>query len=172
MSYKFGLVFTLLHRCFVLSSSLVTVHSEFEKLKAVLKRNGYLVTFSDKCVKKFFDNVFTPRLVADSVPKEKRFVFCLPYLGSYSLQLRSRLMCLFRNIPQVDLVIVFTAPVRMSNFFQYKDKLPKSLRSGVVYQFQCTVCNNSYYSKTKRHLHTRVSEHGGFSPFTGKPVKS
>ena len=49
-----------------------------------------------------------------------------------------------------------------------KDKVPKYLRSSVVYLFKCRCCSASYVGQTTRHLHTRISEHLGISPITGK----
>ena len=54
-------------------------------------------------------------------------------------------------------------------FFPFKDKAPKLMRSGVVYLFKCRCCFASYVGQTTRHLHTRISEHLGISPITGKP---
>ena len=63
---------------------------------------------------------------------------------------------------------------RISPFFPFKDKVPKFLRSGVVYLFKCRCCSNSasYVGQTMRHLHTRVSEHMGLTPITGQPSSS
>ena len=46
------------------------------------------------------------------------------------------------------------------------------MRSGVVYLFKCRCCSASYVGQTTRHLHTRISEHLGISPITGKPSSS
>ena len=43
--------------------------------------------------------------------------------------------------------------------------------SGVVYKFQCGLCNESYYGESIRHLDIRSGEHIGVSPLTGKKVK-
>ena len=64
------------------------------------------------------------------------------------------------------------APLRISSFFPFKNKVPKFLRSGVVYLFKCRCCSASYVGQTTRHLHTRVSEHLSISPITGKPSSS
>jgi hypothetical protein len=42
------------------------------------------------------------------------------------------------------------------------------LRSHVVYQFTCQCCSALYVGQTRRHIHTRISEHMGVSPLTGK----
>ncbi len=61
---------------------------------------------------------------------------------------------------------------RLSGLFPFKDKLPLSLKSSVVYKFQCGGCRAIYYGKTVRHLHTWVCEHAGVSHLTGKVSKS
>ena len=42
---------------------------------------------------------------------------------------------------------------------------------GVVYKFQCGLCNESYYGESIRHLIIRSGEHIGVSPLTGKKFK-
>ena len=37
----------------------------------------------------------------------------------------------------------------------YKDLIPKDIVSGVVYNFQCDLCNESYYGESIRHLDIR-----------------
>ena len=54
------------------------------------------------------------------------------------------------------------------HLFSFKDKIPKALRSCVVYSFKCRCCSASYLGQTVRHLPTRVSEHLGFSALTGR----
>ena len=50
----------------------------------------------------------------------------------------------------------------------FKDRIPIALRSHVVYQFTCQCCSALYVGQTRRHIHTRISEHIGVSPLTGK----
>ena len=46
------------------------------------------------------------------------------------------------------------------------------MRPLLCYKFQCSSCNTTYYSKTKRHFKAHVSEHMGVSARTGKNIKS
>ena len=69
-----------------------------------------------------------------------------------------------------NLKIVFTSPVRVKRFFVFKDKLPKVLLSGPVYQCKCGGCNATYYGKTKGHFRVRICEHLGISHLTDKKV--
>ena len=61
--------------------------------------------------------------------------------------------------PHLNIHFVFRSSTRISSFFSFGDKVPKLLRSGVVYLFKCRCCSASYVGQTTRHLHTRVSEH-------------
>ena len=40
-----------------------------------------------------------------------------------------------------------------------KDLVSKSLRSSVIYKFNCAECNSTYIGETSRHFSTRVREH-------------
>ena len=69
----------------------------------------------------------------------------------------------FRFALKSHVCFVFRSSTRLSSFFPFKDKVPKFLRSGVVYLFKCRCCSASYVGQTTHHLHTRVSEHLGIS---------
>ena len=67
--------------------------------------------------------------------------------------------------------IVFKNKTRLGNNFHFKDQIPKDLTSGVVYKFQCGLCNEFYYGECMRHLNVRTGEHIGISSLTRKQVK-
>ena len=107
-----------------------------------------------------------------TVPK-KIVYFCLPFTGSHSLQIRTQITRLCNAAyPHLNIRFVFRSSTRISSFFPFKDKVPKFLRSGVVYLFKCRSCSASYVGQTTCHLHKRVSEHLGISPITGKPLST
>ena len=104
---------------------------------------------------------------------EREVRIVLPYLGFLSLQVRTRLEKVFRKcLPCCNLRVIFKSSTRISNFFKFKDRPSKGLRSNVVYKFLCGNCNVTYYGKTIRHLKQRASEHMGVSHLTGKVIKS
>ena len=71
LEYKFGLAYTLLHRCFNLLSDMCKFHLEVAKLKEILLKNGYPRKIIDVCVFKFLNNkVFEPKPVTLTVPKK------------------------------------------------------------------------------------------------------
>ena len=70
------------------------------------------------------------------------------------------------------LQIVFKNKTRWGNNFLFKDQIPKDLTSGVVHEFQCGFCNESYYGECMRHLNIRIGEDIGISPLSRKQVKT
>ena len=91
LSYKSGLISSLLYRAFKLCSNFELSHQEIIFLKDILKRNGYPSNFIDKCVKTFLDKIFIEKKVF-SVAQKKELVCVLPFIGKKSLQLRSQLV--------------------------------------------------------------------------------
>ena len=67
---------------------------------------------------------------------------------------------------------MFKNKTRLGNNFYFKDQVPKDLTSGVVYKFQCGLCNESYYGECMTHLSVRIGEHIGISLLTRKQVKT
>ena len=106
-----------------------------------------------------------------TVPK-KTLVLALPYLRTLSLQTRTKLRKSLKGIYNCcKLQIVFKSQSKLAKAFPFKDRIPKELTSGVVYKFQCGLCNESYYVECVRHLNLRIGEHIGISPLTRKSVK-
>ena len=105
------------------------------------------------------------------MPK-KTLVLALPYLRTLSLQTRTKLRKSLKGIYNCCILqIVFKSQNKLAKSFPSKDRIPKELTSGVVYKFQCGLCNESYYAECVRHLNVRIGEHIGISPLTRKKVK-
>ena len=99
--------------------------------------------------------------------EKKLLVVVPPYLGSISLQARTKLKKSLKNILNCcKLQIAFKNKTRLDNNFHFKDQIPKDLTSGVVYKFQCRLCNESYYGECMRRLNVRIGEYIGISPLT------
>ena len=170
-TYKFDNVYTLAYRCFRICSSWTKLHNELVWLKETFLENGYPEDFINKCFKKFLDNIHIVKETTLTVEK-KSLVLVLPYLGSISLQTRTKLRKSLKNILNCSkLQIMLKNKTRLGNNFHFKDQIPKDLTSGVVYKFQCGLCNESYYGECIRHLNVRIGEHIGISPLTRKQVK-
>ena len=51
--FKIGLVYTLLPRCFNITSSYEKIHNEINILTQTFEFNGYLIQFIDRFIKQF-----------------------------------------------------------------------------------------------------------------------
>ena len=77
-------------------------------------------------------------------PQEAKtaLLLCIPYLGRYSLQIKTRLCRIIKQCyPGIKLQVIFRSPKRIQSFFPFKDHFPTLIRSSVVYKFQCPGCN-------------------------------
>ena len=111
VTYKFGLVHTLLHRSFSICSSHERFHEEIVLLKEVFTKNEYPQFFIDKCIKKYLNKLFAPKRIIHTVDK-KQVLLVLPFLGPLSFEIRSRLQKCLKNYipycPKVESPICFT----------------------------------------------------------------
>ena len=143
-------------------------HIQLEVVRNLFKLNGFPSHMFERITRRFLDNTFDPKPSLQTVPK-KIICFCLPFTGIHSLQIRTQINRLCNAaFPHLDTRFVFRSSRRIASFFPFKDKVSKYLRSSVVYLFKCRCCSASYVGQTTRHLHTRISEHLGISPITGK----
>ena len=148
--YKRGLLSTLLYRAYSISSSFSSLHEEVEKLKRIFAKNEYPSKFVDRCIFTFFNKIHEKRTPITTVPK-KEFMMVLPFLGTTSLKLKNQMIRSYRKLlPFSNLKIIFKTSRRISSCFNFKDKIPKSLMSGVIYKYTCAGCNACYIGSTKR----------------------
>ena len=170
-SNKISLLHTLLYTCFRICSDWTKFHLELVKLTDVFKNNGYPENFINNCFKVFLDNKYKIQEKVITVPKKSLFLV-LPYLGPLSLPTRTKLRKSLKGILNCcKLQIVFKSQNKLVKAFRFKDCIPKELTSGVVYKFQCGLCNDSCYGECVRHLNVRIGEHIEISQLTRKKVK-
>ena len=68
-----------------------------------------------------------------------------PYLGTISLQNRTKLDKSIKVVLNCcKLQVICKSQNKLCNYFRFKDPVPQILTSGVVYKFQCGLCNESY----------------------------
>ena len=159
--WKDGLINTLLHRAFIVCNTWKAFHDEVIKLNKLFRENGYTDTYICKAVKRFLNKRFTPRSITDENETiTYQGLIKIPYVGQESIKLKKRLTKVIKRLNKdVKVRIVFITK-KLKNFFPIKDKTPKALRSGVVYEFKCRVDpSTAYIGMTKRHLGQRVKEH-------------
>ena len=115
--------------------------------------------------------MYQKRETVYTVPK-KDVSIVLPYLGSISWKVKKELVNIISDCAgSCKVKVVFKSSNKLSSFFSYKDKLPKSLMSGVIYHYHCARCNLSYVGSTKRYWEKRLEEHLHKSALTGKPLR-
>ena len=88
--YKRCPVCCLLHRIFHLCSSYENFHAQLEVVRKLFNLNGFPTHMFDQLVRRFLNNLFEPKPPVLTVPK-KIVYFCLPFTGSHSLQIRTRI---------------------------------------------------------------------------------
>ena len=143
-------------------------HLEVEQLRQIFKCNNYPVGLIDQCVKTLLNKIYVPKRILITVPK-KDVLIVLPFLGQFSLNLRSRLYdCFNKTLPRCSIKVIFQSKNGLSNLFQFKDSIPKELGSHIVYKFLWSNCSITYYGETECHLNVRSGEHLSLSALTGK----
>ena len=153
-SYKYNLLFTLLHRAFKLCSNFERFDQETDKFKTIFENNGYPKSFVDFCIKKYLDKVFIKKEVVLKASK-KELVCILAFLGKRSMQLRTRLVnSIESNLKFCKLKVIFQSPCKLNSLFRYKDSFQKKIRFDIVYRYMCSNCKVTYYGKTYRHFFT------------------
>ena len=120
----------------------------------------------------FLNKMYVTKRILITFPK-KDVLIVLPFLGQFSLNLRSRLYnCFNKTLPQCNIKVIFQSKNRLSNLFRFKDSIAKELRSPVAYKFMCSNCNIFHYGETERHLNVRFGEHLSLSTLTGKRINN
>ena len=103
-----------------------------------------------------------------NVPKLIKYIK-MPFYGHISYEFRKlTLNTLRNNFPAVDFRITFTNEFKISSFFNFKDRVPDSLCSNIIYKFTCPSCQARYLGCSSRSFRIRVFEHLGKSYRSGK----
>ena len=87
-----GLVKTLLHRTFVISSNWSIFHLELSKTKELLERNLYLSNFIDQQIKQYLHAEFSDKKHKE--PSNSTYVshYKLPYIGNLSTENKQKII--------------------------------------------------------------------------------
>ena len=88
--YKINLIRVLVYRAFHICSSYLNFHEEVVRIKNILTENCFPKSLIDHIIKKFLDRQFRPSPLKEADNKVP-LLFCIPFLGQYSLQIKTRL---------------------------------------------------------------------------------
>ena len=160
MSYKIGLIRTLIDRVFKINNTWLGFHKDIVNLVFILRKNLFPVHLIDKCVYRYLNTAIDRNgSIQNTTSQGKQYFYKLPYLGRFSTIAQSKIRRLVnRYCHDLDIKLVFTT-FKLRNLFSVKDSVPRELRSRVIYKFTCACCNACYIGETGRHFSTRVREH-------------
>ena len=81
--------------------------------------------------------MFIQRLQVPTVPK-KELIIVLPYLGKMSQIVKTRLTkTMNKHMKFCKLRVIFQTNNRLRNYFRFKDSVPETLQSNLIYKFSC-----------------------------------
>ena len=175
LSFKIGLVRTLIDRTLKINNTWSGFHNDVKHLTFILRKNLFPTHLIDKVLNRCITRAQTPSSDGDQVQSSVTVkYFKLPYVGPFSAVAQRRLRNLVKQFCfDLDLKLAFSF-FKLRNMFSVEYPVPFHLRLRVVYQFTCAGCNACYIGETFRHISTRIREHLGikgqdlshFPPFT------
>ena len=146
------------------------MHHEFEFLKSFFHSNGFPRRMVEKQISLFLSKVYTQTCTTELKASTPMFL-SIPYFGPQSEKLRHELIkVLEKYFPSLCFRIVLVNRNTISSMFRFKDSLPCSLRSSLVYSYSCSRCESQYVGETSRLLGMRIAEHMGTSYRTNIPL--
>ena len=164
LSYKVGLIRTLIDRAFKINNSKDGFEKDVTDIKTILKRNTFPSYLIDKVTQSYLDkttqnsNANLNQKPQSTNNSETRY-FKLPFIGKFSSFAQKKVRQLSKRFcDKLDIKLVFHS-FKINRLFSVKDPIPNVLKSCVVYEFSCSSCNARYIGETVRHLSTRINEH-------------
>ena len=151
-SYKIGLIKTLIHPTYEISSSWTSFNEEISNVKHLLMKNMYPSYVIDKQVKRFLHNKFSTNYCNAVKESKTTLHYKLPYIGSFSNNTKKKIKELCKKFCTNSNINIVFSPFKTGDFFLGKDYLPSGLKSFVVYKFVCAGCQ-SFRLKLKETLH-------------------
>ena len=112
-------------------------YHEINILLGILYKNSYPRDFVDKCIKNFLDKALKQKVVVSTVPK-KDLMIVLPYLGKLSLQIRTRINRVMKNIlPHCNFRIAFQSKCKLINLSAVAAMPPIMAKLSVILKSEC-----------------------------------
>ena len=118
LRFKVNLVRILVYRIYKICSSYQAIHIELERLKSILLLNGYPLHFISDNIRSALHYLVAPKKQETATCAKKILYLSLPFTGKHGLDLRNKLLKLFRHhYPQLDLRIIFKPSLRIGSLF-------------------------------------------------------
>ena len=134
-TYKIGMIYTLVNRCFQICSNWSMFHQQLILFREIFQKNGHTENFIDRCFKLFLNRIHILKDKVATVEK-KPLPLVLPYLGTISLHTRTKLQKSIKGVlNSCKLQVIFKIQNKLYNNFRFKGPLPQIFTSGVAYKF-------------------------------------
>lgn len=172
MIVKRAIVNSAIYRAFKISSNYLLFDTEVKFLTSFFCNNGFPKQLVEQTVGDFLKKRFEEVKSYVTINKLEKYLV-LPYFGEQSIKMQKEVLeVLSKFYPYLNPKIVLRNRLTIGSMFRYKDGLPKSSISGVVYKYSCASCQASYVGSTYQRLYTRVAQHLGKSHRTGQLLSS
>ena len=158
VKYRTAAMKALFYRALKISSSPQNFSEAVNCIKKIFINNG----FSERIVNRILLQVETKH-ECESIntnSEAPRIVnWSIPYIANREKELNNRIRSFNKCLPvNVRIRPVFKT-FKTCDFFNNKDKVPATLKSNVVYKYECEHCDKCYIGSSIRHFDTRISEH-------------
>ena len=153
--YKTGLLKTMLHRAYALSSTTEAFNEECAKLRSIFSRLGYPIGLINSTIDMFIQNIATKPEKKTDDSNTIRIV--LPFKDQIAANVVRRQLRDLSGKIGVTLQPIFVSK-KLEQDLKPKEIKP-SIVSCVVYKFSCNLCDSNDVGYTARHLHQRSAEH-------------
>ncbi|CAF4501415.1 unnamed protein product, partial [Didymodactylos carnosus] len=169
--YKLGLIRTLVIRILLICSSPSYSKTEIDRLKVILKNNGYPEHIIKRGVREgeiIAKNIINKQQQSQNLPpssqlnKKKILFFTIPYYGNEFTVLGQRITKICKKLlPHIQLNIAYKKFKTLKSIFLplQKGKDDSRLNKKLVYKIQCKNCDLSYIGETAREKQIRMNEH-------------
>ena len=155
--YKTNLIKCLIYRAFRICSTENGFLSEIDFLRSYFFQNKFPLSVLNRVFRESLCSLYNCKPPVITVPKRDVFLK-IPFLGVQSFRIKRRLKSVIEHFyPQVNARIIFQSSNSIQNFFKFKDRIPFSLASSVVYQYTSRQCSATYIGETKKQLRVRIS---------------
>ena len=154
MKYKRSVVCGMIHRIFRSCSNFKTLNESLNKAKLILEKNQYPKSFVDSIIKETLDKLIGTETVSEK-DKSEDFDLKIQYRGKVSDEFKKTLTKI-----KAPCIVKFTLKKLKTVLPSLKPSVETPLKSWLVYKIQCPRCNACYVGYTRRHLISRLKEHG------------
>ncbi|CAB3991067.1 Myosin light chain kinase, smooth muscle, partial [Paramuricea clavata] len=157
--YKEGLLKTMVHRAYALSSTREALDQECSRLHSIFTHLDYPTGLIDSTIQKVIKDSSNNETWNRDTDESNVVRFCLPFKDQIAANAVRKQMVDPSQKVGVHLQPVFTGRKFEQQLKPREVKVTIINRQCVVYKFQCDLCDADYIGFTARHLHQRIAEH-------------